>query len=105
MKPAIGSYPIALCVEAYPLGSLLLCTHPNVSDGRLGVACTMLCAHARRNNSRSRTDQGICFVPSRKLNQGAVISDSFDVVGSTGVRSLVPPSSVCRDAALAGQVA
>lgn len=45
------------------------------------------------------------FGPSRKLNRWAIISAFFDVVGSTGVWSLVPASGVCRDVALAGRVA
>jgi hypothetical protein len=46
MQLAIGAQPIALCVQAHPLGGLLLSAYSDVSDGGFGVACVGMCSHA-----------------------------------------------------------
>lgn len=55
LQLAIGSQLIALCVQTYPVGNLLLCAHPHVSERRLVPGCMLVCAHAAVTNSRCRT--------------------------------------------------
>ena len=84
MKLAIGPKLIALCVQAHPLGGLLLCTYPNVSDGRFGVASMLMYAHAARNNSALWTFQANLFAPSSTLNPVGRKKTVFSVWERTG---------------------
>lgn len=51
IEHVLSSQPIAMCVQAHPVGGLHLCAYPNGSVGSVGIRCMPVCTHDARKPS------------------------------------------------------